>query len=237
VTLPWKSSFPDEHYLEREAVSMFQRMLREHGGEATFCALSDLLLQWQGAYIADQSQEWGLKVVAIDELVLTGMDPEWNKIIIEQCARSPRKLREALKADEQLHNRLLGLPKNPEPIMVREEHGRMLVLSGMHRTIAAIGRGEEVIHAFVGRRHGHIALQSHPSHVYEFCRAYHIGALDKDGLVAVLRVVAGAFANAEEMFQRLAWEPELRPILDEALRRPHQASWIERFRLYIKGWL
>jgi len=232
-------SFPDRDYLKRRAQKMFEVLIAHHSAEEVFSVLADALLQWQGAYVTDLSHQWILQELRLDDLYLTGMNADLNTIIIDRCERSPKKLRDVLAADAAVRVKLAVIQADAEPIMVRTDWtGKLAVLDGMNRVVAAIRDGRQTIQAFVGRREGSLRLQVAPGIPYSFCRAYRIGAIDDEGLVTVLRIMRSMYVNMDPLLQeRFTWEPDLIPLLKRALDQDYRPSLKERFRLWLKRWL
>lgn len=231
-------SFPDQAYLRRRALKMIEVLATHDPAAEIFTVVSDALLQWQGAYVTDLSMEWSYEELSIDDLYLTGMNPEWNTIILDMCQRSPKRLRKLLELDPATRAMVDHLHADDEPIMVRADFaGKLAVLDGMNRTVAAIGRGETTIAAFVGRRSGKPMLQISAGIAYSFCRSYRIGALDEDGLVAVLSIMRSTYHNMDALLERFKWEPDLRPIIARVLNEPYRPTPMERIRLWLKRWL
>lgn len=231
-------SFPNPDYLRRRTRKMLDVFIANHSAEEGFAVAADALLQWQGAYVTDLSMEWTLEQLTIDDLYLTGMNPDWNAIIIDRCERSPQKLRLLFDTDAEVRAKMVGIKADEEPIMVRAERGKLAVMDGMNRVVFALTRRDSTITAFVGRRHGSPQLQSPAGIAYTFCRAYRMGRLDEDGLVTVLRIMRTMYVNLDVLLRkRYTWEPDLVPLLKRALDEPYHPSLKERLRLALKRWL
>lgn len=163
---------------------------------------SGALLNWVGEYINDKSINWELKRLKIDDITLTGVNPAWNKITIEQAERSPAKLRELMK-DQKIKAVFAKSKFADVPILVRtkEKEGKtyLLVLDGMNRTVAAIRDGIEKINAYVGTQSGDPKPKIEPHVLYDFIRAYQQREGDVDDLMAALRFLINAYDNAREL--------------------------------------
>jgi hypothetical protein len=165
---------------------------------------SGALLNWVGEYLSDESIAWSKRQLKVDDLTLTGTGPEWNKVIIEQAGRDPRRLRKLFK-DKRVRGMFQSATTSPVPILVRVEEtegGRKLkVLDGMKRTIAAIRDGDEEITAWVAERRGKPAPEIEPHVIYDFLRAYDQRGGNKEDLVSGLRFLLHAYANTRYLLE------------------------------------
>lgn len=132
------------------------RMLAALGGS--------MRLNWVPYFLSNDSYTWVLEEVSIDDFILTGMNPEINRYIVQAAGQSPAKLYEIWQSDpvarkvlEQGKVRstlepgylpiLACEPKDASP----DRPKRLHLFDGMHRLLSAIISGETTIKAWVGR--------------------------------------------------------------------------------------
>ena len=89
-------------YLNKLAVILEKQLNSHQTPEQKLIMLSGARLNWIGDIISDNNMRWTKKMFPIDKLYLTGTNPRWNKIIIDRCKRSPKKLRSLLAKDKSI---------------------------------------------------------------------------------------------------------------------------------------
>ena len=217
--------FPDKDYM-RELVRQLRAKVEAYQADKPTDQLvmySGAAMNWLGDYLTDEAIKWELKELLIDELRLSGTNPDWNEIVIDRCERSPKKLREMFRADADVIKRFQGAVYKPIPILVRYENGEYRVLDGMKRTIAAIRDGRETIQAYVATQAEKSRPVCEPHVVYDMLRAYERGlSADRAGLVAALRFLRESYANVEDLLRNRfsdSWvhNKELQVIIKEVI--------------------
>lgn len=218
-----ENNFPDKKYLQALAGHMEERTARDLSVAEQISAYSGAALNWIADYINDANVAWTKEDMVIDDIYLTGTNPVWNRIIIQECERSPKKLRELLSNDEAVKKLFKDVQFSDVPILIRYDDGKLKVLDGMKRVIASIRDGRTKIHAFVARIEGHPAPQCEAHVIYDMLRAYQRGInTDKEGLVAALRFLRGSFSNVDALLKNRfnkEWLPDdaLQKLVQEAL--------------------
>lgn len=217
-----QTTFPDEGYLHS---------LITHQAEKTnlltplekIQMYSGARMDWIADYLTDRSLTWTLQDISVESLYLTGTNPHWNAVIIDQCGRSVQRLRELMHADPAVAALFSDAKADPLPILVRYEDEKYKVLDGMHRVVASIRDGVATIPAYVARRSGKPQTFCEPHVVYDLMKAYHRGLNpDRAGLVQALRFLRQSYRNVESLLRERfikAWVPddEIQTIIREAL--------------------
>ena len=219
-----KTNFPDDEYLNklvehtRDKVNTYQTPLEQL---VIYCSAS---MNWIADYITDENIMWSLETISTDKLYLTGTNPKWNSVIIEQCKRSPNKLQALIKNDPAMAKLFSEATFEELPILVRYDEDKYKVLDGMHRTIAAIREDKKTIQAFVAKPKGDPKPKCEPHVVYDLLKAYHRKInQDRQGLITALRFLRHSYANVEELLKNRfnkSWLPddEIQEIIQEALK-------------------
>lgn len=165
-------------------------------------AYSGMQLNWIGEWLSDSAVHWEKRRLAIDDLTLTGTNPEWNKVILERAERDPKKFR-ALLEDQKVRNLFAECAFDADPILIRikpsDEGDKLYVLDGMHRTIAAICQGFTEVDAWIGRRQGQSQAQIEPHVIYDLLRAVDEGRAKQEDFVAAMRLLASTYGNVAEL--------------------------------------
>lgn len=180
------------------------------------------LLQWTSYAINDKNYEWRMaEDFLIDDLYLTGTNPEWNKIIIDTCQRSPQKFRIWLKNNRaELFD---GVIYSDIPIWVREEDGKYQIFDGMHRVIGAMIEGKDRINVIIGKLSRIPNPTCEPHVVYDllvpFARGYN---RDFQGLKSALMYLKKSYSNVDYLLKyrfNADWEKdvEMQQIIKEVL--------------------
>lgn len=187
----------------------------------TACSIS---MNWIADYISDPNVSWTLEEIPLDKIYLTGTQPDWNKIIIDQCERSPKKFNELLQSNPKIKELFKEAKFEDRPILIRYEDEQYKMLDGMHRTLGAIIEGRETIEAFVARLNGKPQPQIEPHIIYDFFRAYHRGSnTDKDSLISAIKFLRRAYSNVDDLLKNRFsknWVPDdkIQEIIQEILK-------------------
>lgn len=220
-----KTNFPDKKFLDRLVKHMQDKVNASQEPLEKLLTSCSAAMNWVADYITDETINWTKETLEIDDLYLTGTNPEWNAIIIDRCQRSPNKLKELLKTDPKVAALFSKAEFKDLPILVRQEEEKYKVLDGMQRTIAAIRDGKKTIEAFVARSSGKFRPNCEPHVVYDLLRAYHRGInKDREGLVVALRFLRHSYANVENLLKTRFSKPyipgddEIQEIIREALK-------------------
>jgi len=185
--------------------------------------MSGASMNWIADYLTDQNVIWEKMDLPVKELWLTGTRPEWNKVIIDQCGRSPVKLKEVLDSNPETKMMFEIAQVDDRPILVRFDDEKLKVLDGMHRTIAAIREGKQTITAFVAKHKGTPKPYCEPHVVYDLLKAYHRKLnSDKESLIVALRYLRKSYANVDDLLKNRfskSWMPddEIQKIIKESL--------------------
>ena len=216
-------NFPDKTYLENLLRNLRARA-ESRAEDELLLMYSGALLNWVGDFLTDEGVVWEKRELVLDDLYLTGTGPEWNKIIIDRCERSPEKLRELFTKEPETAEVFKEATSDPAPILVRVDEGILKVLDGMERVIAAIRDGKTTIEAYVGTLSGKPTPHCEPHVVYDLLRAYQRGAnRDREGLITALKFLRGAYTNVDGLLRdrfSKSWLPddEIQEIIREALK-------------------
>lgn len=216
-------SFPDQKYLAWLLEDMTRRN-SARGVEDKIIAEAGAALNWVGDYISDKSLVWSKETLELDSLWLTGINPKWNRIIIDDLQRSPIAFRKWLDEDENRKDLFSSAKYSTHPILVRHEEDKLKVLDGMHVVVAAIIAGYTAIEAFVCAPTGKAQPHCEPHVIYDLIRAYDRKInTDRAGLMAALRFLKNSYANVEPLLRERftgGWmlNQEVREIVEEVLK-------------------
>lgn len=217
-------SFPDREYLEQLAKKQMDKALAKADVLKRLLMASGAELNWVADFITDASYFWTKEELTLDDLWLTGTGPDWNKVVIDECERSPVKFRQRLKNDPALIPLFKDAVFSDDPILLRYEEEKYKVLEGMNRVIAMLRDGKETVTAFVARPSGTPRPMCEPHVVYDLIRAYDRKlTTDRVGLIAALRLLRSCYANVDGLLRDRftgGWMPnqEIREIVAEALK-------------------
>ncbi|OHA52137.1 MAG: hypothetical protein A3A97_04475 [Candidatus Terrybacteria bacterium RIFCSPLOWO2_01_FULL_40_23] len=219
-----KTNFPDKEYLEVLISHFRKKALARQQPFEQLLTLSGVSMNWIADYIFDENVAWSKETLSVDDLSFTGTNSTWNKILLEQCERSPKRFRELLQNDSSILQLFADAKFNEVPILVRWEEKKYKVLDGMHRVVAAIRDDKEIIIAYVARHNGIPKTICEPHVVYDLLKAYHRKLnTDREGLIAALRFLKTSYANVEDLLRERFNKSgipsdEMQQIIQEALR-------------------
>ena len=201
---PLLTTFPDPDYLANLVAHEQARFDREATDTERLLTLAGVSMNWLADILLDPNIEWMRQTLLVDDLYLTGTIPEWNKVIIDECQRSPRQLRERLAQDLAVRALFASVTSNPIPLLVRFDDDKYKVFDGMHRTIAAIRDDHTTIEAYVGRlaTGKNYRPVCEPHVVYDVLRPFlrKINT-DKVGLRATLRYLLQSYSNVADLLK------------------------------------
>ncbi|HPI67257.1 MAG TPA: hypothetical protein PKZ16_01815 [bacterium] len=212
----FKTNFPDKNYLNGLVEHLSEKHQQAASELERLLVFSNASMNWIGDYVSAENEDWRLENLKTDNLYLTGTHPEWNKIIIEQCARSPIKLRELLQTDLKVLEVFKEVKFDDTPILVRNDDNQYKVLDGMHRVIAAIKDKRDIIKAYVAYSNGKIRPCLEPHVLYDLFKAYgrnisDITDEDKKALIIVLKFLRKSYTNVDELLRErfnAGWVPD-----------------------------
>jgi len=161
------------------------------------------LINWVGDYLTDENIIWSKVTLPIDMIKLTGTNPEFNKIIVDECQKDPRKFRERLAKDENVRVLFANIEYDMTgPILVRREKDEYLVLDGMYEMIAANRDGLTEIEVYVAtpKENAHPLPHCEPHVIYDIIRPCLRGYnRDIEGMTAALRFIKNSYGNGEKL--------------------------------------
>lgn len=218
-----ETNFPDPKFLNNLIEHLQKRANSSQKPLEKLLTFSGVAMNWVADYIIDQNILWSKETLLLDSLYLTGTNPEWNKVIIDQCHRNPQVLRKLLNSDPNVLKLFSTAKFDETPILVRYDDDNYKVLDGMHRTIAAIRSNKKEIQAFVARINGLPQSQCEPHVVYDFLRAYQRGLYtNRQQLVDALRFLRHSYVNVDDLLRNrfgpsLLSNAEIQSIIQEVL--------------------
>lgn len=219
-----KTSFPNSKFIKEFAQGVQNKVLPQLSPLEKILVFSGVSMNWQADFLLDETVKWRKRKIKIDELYLTGTNPKWNKIIIDQCQRSPQKFREYLKQNPASRAIFKKAEFVSYPILVRDEGGKMKVFDGMKRVIASLRDGRQEIEAWVAKPSKKPKPEVEPHVIYDFIRSYQRGInKDRKGLLAALRFSRQSYSNVGQLLKErfnAKWLPdkEIQKIIREALK-------------------
>ncbi len=197
-----------EHYLEK---------LADHEEKKSKFYLSDsrarilvnagIRLNWLGDFLANPEIKWEERELPIEKIQFTGTNPEWNKILIDQCERSVNKFRALIARSPELKEKFQQEASfGEEIVLVRksEEEGFYKVLDGMHRFVGAVLENKEKIKVFLPLNEDeHLPIcEAHT--VYDLIRGFIRNAKDKEGekeLYYALKLLCRTYGNVRQLLK------------------------------------
>lgn len=217
------SNFPDPKYLQK----LVDRLKGWFAGSQEpldqLITFSSVAMNNIGDYISDESISWRKQTLAIDDLWLTGTNPEWNTIILDQCEHLPKKLRVLFETNPTTVKVFERAHHDEMPILVKLEDEKYKVFDGMHRTIAAIREGENKIEAFVAIQEGRPLPKCEAHIIYDLIRPYKRKInTNREQLIAALRFLRHSYSNVDYLLKNRfnsGWIPddEVQQIIQESL--------------------
>lgn len=174
-----ETKFPDNKYLKNLVKNLEAKNAKRQSNIDKLLMHSGAAMNWIADYITDDNVIWKKEKLLVDKLYLTGTNPEWNKIVIDICERSPKKLRKYFKDYPEASKIFKVAAFESIPVLVRYDEGKYKILDGMHRIIAAIRKGKKYIIGYVARIKNRPKPKCEAHVIYDILRAYQRG-INKD---------------------------------------------------------
>jgi len=199
-----------EDYLDRLARAQEAKAAAEmRSARQKILVSSGVLMNWLGDFLGNPEIKWELRKLSLEQLLLTGTEPEMNQVFIEQAERQPGKLRQLLLGDASLAERVNSWvgQVTDESILVRDDEGKSgkyKVLDGMHRVVKAVMAGQVEIEAYVPINATEVRPVVEPHVIYDLIRGYWRGTRDELGreqLYQALRLMVRAYDNTAELLR------------------------------------
>jgi hypothetical protein len=216
--------FPDQDYLENLIDHLTRKTRQTNKPEDLLLMLSGASLNWIADFVLDESVVWEKREIKVADLYLTGTNPEWNKVIIDKAQRSPEKLQQIMAEIPSVKGLFADCVFDNVPILVRVDGGKLKVLDGIHRLIAAIRDDRKTVIGYVGTKTGDSRPLCEAHVVYDFIRAYQRSAVkDREGLIAALKFLKNNYVNVEGLLRNrfnADWVPDedVQKIIAEVLK-------------------
>lgn len=220
-----KTKFPDKKYLKELIKNLEAKNAKRQSYVDKLLMHSGAVLNWIGDYITDENAVWKKEKLLIDKLYLTGTNPEWNRIVIDICGRSPKKLREYFQKYSIATKIFKDAVFENIPVLVRYDEGKYKMLDGMHRAVAAIRDGKKYIYAYVARINGKPKPKCEAHVIYDLLKAYQRGIhRDSKGLESSLLYLKKSYSNVERLLKNRFnknWvhDREVQKIIKEVLQK------------------
>lgn len=226
----YKTNFPDKNFL-RKLADHLKKKVENYQKEKPLDRIvlySGAAMQWLGDFMTDTDTDWEkAENFEIDELTLTGTNPEWNEIIVKKCGCSPKRFRELIKNNSDILEVFKGVSNDGTPILVRRDGAKRTafkVLDGMKRVMAALINGDRFISAYVAQLGDNPKPMCEPHVVYDLIRAYQRGINnDRKGLIIALRYLRKSYSNVDNLLRERfgkQWisDKEIQSVIKESLK-------------------
>lgn len=220
-----ETKFPDKKYLKELVRNLETKNAKRQSEIDRLLMHSGAAMNWIADYITDENVVWKKEKLLIDKLWLTGTNPKWNKIIIDTCERSPKKLRKYFKDNPRALKIFKEAVFESVPILVRYDEKKYKILDGMHRVIAAIRDNRKFIDAFTARIRHRPKPKCEAHVVYDLLRAYQRGInKDSKGLESSLSYLKKSYGNVEWLLknrfnENWVHDEKIQKIIKKVLKR------------------
>jgi hypothetical protein len=164
-------------------------------------------LNWIGDFLANPNIKYKKTEVSINQVLFTGTNPDWNKVLIDKCERSVEKFQELIEQDEEIKKRFTQEASfGNEPILMRgpDEKGFYRVFDGMHRFIGAVIKKRGAVTAYVPTNENNHLPVCEAHTVYDLIRGFQRHAKDDNGkteLYHALKLLARTYENVIELLE------------------------------------
>ena len=175
---------------------------------ASLLVTSGIHLNWLGDFFGNPEIKWQEKNVPLEKIKFTGTNPEWNKILLDNCDRSPKKLQALIKRNPKIKKVFNQKSYSAnQPVVLRqdlENKGYYKVLDGMHRMVAATISGKSKVKCLVCTNEEKVLPICESHVVYDLMRGFIRSAKDKQGekeLYHALKLLSRTYANVTPLLR------------------------------------
>lgn len=200
-----KYNFPDPEYLKGLVDALKNKVESNQSVEEQLVLYSSAALTWISDIVSDPNTKWRFEEVRLEDLYLTGTNPEWNTVIIDDCNRNVSVLKERIDSNKAVAALFKDVLYSDIPILLHEKEGGVLaVFDGMHRVVAAIRDGKSHIKAYIAKTSDPITGECEPHVVYDLIKAYqrsNRSLAEKQQLVGALTLLSNAYLNVQVLIK------------------------------------
>ena len=167
-------------------------------------------LNWLGDFLGNPDIKWVKKKISVNNIEFSGMSPEANEILLKKCERSAEKLKELIKEDsllkEKLEKEFLSEEIRGDPILIRirPDTGKYTVLDGMHRFVGMVLRDVKKVEAYLPINEEGKLPHCEPHVVYDLIRGFRRNADDEkgeEGLYQSLLFLTRIYGNVKDLLR------------------------------------
>lgn len=160
-----------------------------------------------GDFISNPNIKYKLTSVSVNKVLFTGTNPDWNKILIDQCEKSVERFRALTKNNLEIKKKFSKEASfGDEPILMRgpDENGLYRVFDGMHRFVGAVLKNKKTIAAYIPiNEEKHLPIcEAHVA--YDLIRGFQRHAKDQQGkreLYYALKLLARTYENVIDLLK------------------------------------
>jgi hypothetical protein len=176
-------------------------------------------------FVGNPKTKFILIKIPADKVLFTGTtEPEWNKILIERCKRSPAELKKLILKHPELKPRFSHAKFSKEPILVKKFKDKYKVFDGMHRFVGAVLENKDSVEAFVAINEAKPICEAHV--IYDLIKGFlrsEKTKKDKQDLFSALRLLKKSYENTEYLLKNrfnAKYEPDkdLQKIINKIVR-------------------
>lgn len=164
-------------------------------------------LNWIGDFIGNKKIKWKEEELPIEKIYFSGTNPDWNKILIDNCKRSVADFKQLINKNHKLRNKFQKEASfSSDPILLKsgKEKSTYQVLDGMHRFVGAILKGKKKVKVYMPiNEKGYLPIcEGHI--VYDMIRGFQRNAYNKNGEKDIyhgLRLLSKTYENVNELLK------------------------------------
>jgi hypothetical protein len=164
-------------------------------------------LNWIGDFLANEKIKYKKTEVPINQILFTGTNPGWNKILMDKCESSVEKFQELIEQDKEIKKKFTREASfGSEPILMRgpDEKGFYRVFDGMSRFVGSVIKKSNTITAYIPINESEHLPVCEAHTVYDLIRGFQRHAKDENGktdLYHALKLLARTYENVLELLE------------------------------------
>jgi hypothetical protein len=195
-----------DEYLKRVVEYEEKELDKNFSDRERLMIYSGANLNWQGDFLGNPKIKYKKITVPVEKILLTGTEPKWNKILVDECNRSVTIFKERISKDKKLKEMFERESSYRDfPILLRGPYdGYYKILDGMYRFVGKVVKGEKEAEGFVSVNGDEVLPFCEPHVVYDLIRGYERNFKNRngeDGLYQSLLFLSKIYGNVEALLR------------------------------------
>lgn len=196
-----------EQYLQELANHEEKKAQQTMSAREKILLYAGFQLNWMGDLLSNPKIKYKQITVPLEEILFTGTNPEWNKILIDKCEKSVTKFQKLLEENPEMKEKFSQEASfGDESILIIKQEGekKYKVFDGMHRFVGAAIKHRKTISAYTPESSINELPICEAHTIYDLIRGYQRNAQDEQGkkeLYHALKLLSRTYKNVVKLLE------------------------------------